>query len=120
MTREEMCREFCELNGMHWHEDIQDIENGKLIGYPVWVCNCGYRSTFPPPNHTFSDAKSILEVMDKRTDAKLFYANLIYSGNVEGIDDDGLIPREYILNPDKLLSVALDWCREHPIKQERN
>ena len=116
MTREEMCKEFAELNGMHWHEDIQDIENGKLIGYPVWVCNCGYRSTFPPPNHTFPDAKSILEVMDKRADAKLFYCSLIYASGYDENDDDGYIDRDYVLDSDKLLSAALEWCREHPIK----
>lgn len=108
MTREEICKEFCELNGMHWHEDIQDIENGKLIGYPVWVCNCGYRSTFPPPNHTFPDAKSILEVMMKREDWKLFITIIVC--------DLYTFIHKFVLSSDKLLAAALEWCREHPIK----
>jgi hypothetical protein len=64
----------------------------------------------------YSDAKSILEVIDKRPDGKLFYAKLMYSGdNVEAIDDDGYIDRDYILNPDKLLDEAIKWCEREVI-----
>ena len=119
MTHEEMCKEFCELNGIVYIPNYYTTENVNH-GY----MNTGYRNhPFSPTvaiyheePHNFKDAKSILEIIDKRQDNKLFYANLIYSGNVEEIDDDGLIPREYVMDSGKLLSTALEWCREHPIK----
>jgi hypothetical protein len=94
--REQICKEFTEFNGGHWHE----------IAFP----ECGIN------NPTYPDAKSILEVMDTRDDGEIFYANLIYSGNIEANDDDGYIPRFYILDSDKLLIAAWNWCRENPLE----
>lgn len=91
---------FCKLNG------IKPIMGAYTAG--------AYQYDYPD-----FDAKSILEVMDKRPDGKLFYAHLMYSGdNVEAIDDDGYIDRDYIKNPDKLLEVAVEWCEEHNVIDE--
>lgn len=85
MNREQLCREFCKLNGIRcyaWEDE-----------YP-----------------TFPDAKSILEVMMKRDDFSAFMMDKI---NCCWADD--AIPILWILDSDKLLQKAVEWCREHPI-----
>lgn len=93
MNREQMCKEFAELNGGDWQEE----GSGKYMDNP-----------------TYQHPEEVLEVMDKREDAKLFYAKLMYAGdNVEAIDDDGYIDRDYITEKDKLLITAYKWSMEH-------
>jgi hypothetical protein len=59
-----------------------------------------------------------MEVMNKRPDGKLFYAQLMYGNhkNVESIDDTGYIDRDYILNPEKFLDEAIKFCEKNKKK----
>lgn len=112
---------FAKLNGIEWHWWKKDENN-------YYYCTCspkkrynisdprlGYNSN-PVHNHpTFTDAKSILEVMMKREDWRMFCRTI---GTVwhseEDYEDDICI--YYILNPDKLLKEAVKWCDEHRLK----
>jgi hypothetical protein len=92
---------FARLNGIEWQE-----------GYTIWPSEDKANSQgFYPRTHvkgnnpTFTDAKSILEVMMKREDWNKFYKDkLVWSYAAIQID--------YILNPDKLLEEAIKWCEE--------
>lgn len=102
MTKAEI---FCMLNGIHLHENIIVPGSGGSVRYACSICgSLDY-------NPTFSDIRSICEVMDKRPDGKLFYAKLMYMGNnVEAIDDDGYIDRRHIHHPEELLDDAIKFC----------
>lgn len=126
MTHDQLAKEFAELNGIHWHEEASrdEYELDGVRGLYIIICACGKRLSLPEfkdhikdNRNMFSTAESVAEVMDKRPDGKLFYAKLMYSGNnVEAIDDDGYIDRDYITVKDKLLTVAVEFCREHPLE----
>lgn len=101
MNREQLYREFAELNGIHlhdtyWYDGPRDFKEFK--------CRiCGKTTDkYNLDDPTFPDAKSILEVMMKRDDWFVFASCLC----AERI----LL---YIFRPDKLLTDALEWCREH-------
>lgn len=101
--KKDLNKEFAELNNIHWHD----------VDCKILRCKCGVKGQSANPKYT--DVKSIMEVMDKRKDGKLFYAVLMYGDNpnVEAIDDDGYIDRDYILNPSKFLIQAIEFCRKH-------
>ena len=107
MTHDQLAKEFHILNGKHWHTD----DNGYSDEF--------IRENGLNRNPTYSTAESVLKVMDKRKDSKYFYAVLMYGDhpNVEEIDDDGYIDRDYITEPDKLLTAVVEWCREHPLEK---
>jgi len=59
-----------------------------------------------------ADPARLLREMERHPDGPLFFAKLIYRGNnVEAIDDDGLIPRKYIIKPGLLLKEVAKWFR---------
>lgn len=102
MTKAE---QFCKLNGIEWYEDKTTKEK----------CKCGEVTFLSNPadrNPTFTDAKSILEVMMKmikRKDCIDFIEKRVGTRI-------GLIPYihlHFILNPDKLLDEAIKFCEEH-------
>jgi len=99
--------EFAKLNNL-WHEVIESHDFG-YEGYTK--CSCG-RKDCHKFNPIFSDAKSILEVMMKRKDWNLF-STCIGSAWYDGCGYTNKIEIGYILNPDKLLTAAIEWCREH-------
>ena len=118
--REQLCREFCLLNGIEWHDVT--IEDNKLS-----KCSCGMtgimaRTECWKNNPIFPDAKSILEVMMGREDWNSFSmtigSNEYYAKNpclMEKVHVLGclLVDLKYIMDSDKLLQAAVEWCREN-------
>jgi len=109
--REQLCKEFTELTGGHWHEIGK---KGK--------CSCGY-SFFPDEiyyhlennNSTYENPADVLRVIEKFDWSELFMAKLVYGfeqPNIEGKDWDGCIPVGYILEPDALLKAAVEFLKE--------
>jgi len=92
---------FAKLNGIQWHEpNKRMIDECIACGLSCKVCR--------DQNPTFTDAKSILEIMMKRKDFYLFLRRLsdIHFGYTNNINID------YIINPDKLLDASIEWCEE--------
>lgn len=105
-------RFVCEKLGLCWH-DFQYEDGGYTEGF--WFCKCGIKTSDPmnypnPDFRTDSGAVELLRLMENHKDGKLLFAKLLYRGsNVEGIDDDGLIQREYITTPGALLDAVAEW-----------
>ena len=111
---------FAKLNGIHWHDWIQEGE----IDSPIFHCSCSpqkpYRVSDPRcrciPVHghpTFTDAKSILEVMKLRKDYRGFVRVIGDDFGKQGRISEFFIEDYYILNPDKLLDEAIKFCKEN-------
>ena len=114
---------FAKLNGIHWHDWIQEGE----IDSPIFHCSCSpqkpYRVSDPRcrciPVHghpTFTDAKSILEVMMKHKKWNMF-CRIIGTVEFEEVNNEWAneICLYYILNPDKLLDEAIKFCKENKV-----
>lgn len=102
MNREQLCREFCDLNGIKWHHVT--VEDNKLSRCSCGLTGCIARIECPKNNPDFPDAKSVLEVMMKREDWRRFQGSLCLFPEV--------VPVEFIMDSDKLLQKAVEWCRE--------
>ncbi len=106
---------FAKLNGIEWHEyEWVYIDESLRRGH--YLCEgCGHETMdFQKENPTFTDAKSIIEVMMKREDWDLFstrIGNAWYAGN--GYTNK--IDIYYVQNADKLLDEAIKWCEENPL-----
>jgi hypothetical protein len=118
----EQAKKFCALNGIEWHE----ITNLNVPIFDYLICTCGEKLfTFevtPHCNHfnpTFTDAKSIIEVMEKRDDFMDFvnsYAVGLAYCDRQGKYLGGSIYIEFILNPDELLGKAIMFCQENNVE----
>jgi hypothetical protein len=112
--RENLCKEFCELTGGHWHE------LKHLSGYE-YVCNCGAAfNVFDPrcvemtisqhnsKNPTYTNPTDVLGVMMDRLDWRLFQPK------IGVVYDDGqfMIAFGYVMEPDALLKAAVDFLKE--------
>jgi len=101
MTKQE---KFAKLNGIEWQES-----------YTIWPSEDKANSQgFYPRTHvkgnnpSFTDAKSILEVMGRRDDWYKFVDQLAFNSN----DFLYKFIEFYIFNPDRLLEIAIKWCEE--------
>ena len=115
-----LAERFAKMNGIEWH-DLTHLQ-----GYE-YTCECGVAyNVFDPRcidltiaqhnknNPTFSDAKSILEVMQKRDDFGDFLIQKV--GKLHLAESDKLyayVEIYYVYNPDKLLTEAIKWCEQH-------
>ena len=107
--------EFAKLNNIHWH----DFGETKCGEHSIQFLHCRKCNGYLP-NPTFSHPEEILEVMMKREDYELFMAKLSYcftAPNVDAMDWDGVIDVDYVLHSDKLLVAAIEWCKQHPLKE---
>jgi hypothetical protein len=116
MTPDEKNRELCQMLGIHWHE----WDNNPM--HSIFTM-CKICRKYPHEFHTgyttnpnFLDdagAVRLLREVEKQEWGKLFFATLMYSGtNVEAIDDDGYIAREYITTPGLLADKVIEWGRK--------
>jgi hypothetical protein len=110
MTKTEKNKLACSWLGIEWHEP-KGI-GGRLYGYAeYYVCICGINNCqLPNPDFT-QNAKDLIEAVKGKEYENSFFAWLMYGDNsaVEAIDDDGLIDRDYILNPEALLDKFLEF-----------
>ena len=105
-----LAERFARSNGIHWHRgSIYQAEDGsRRFG----CAECG--SVLPNP--TFSHPEEVLEVMMGRSDWFDFlpeigsYVDDKYMGKV-----NQEIYVEYIIEKDKLLYVAVEWCDRHKL-----
>jgi hypothetical protein len=97
-------KKLCQHLGICWHEY-------PLTGRCACI-KCGYSGSDVNPDFT-RDPLALLRLMEKREDGNLFFANLMYGvDNVEEIDDDGLIDREYLVNQTgKFANAVLEWFK---------
>jgi hypothetical protein len=122
MSHEEKCREFAELNGIHWHkwEENKNTEF-DLFQYYCAGCDDYTNDTEFRENPSFSHAAELLEVMQKRKDwyisdwreAKGFIFKIgepiLVDGNVKVF----VVELPFVMNNKLLLDACLEWSREH-------
>jgi hypothetical protein len=111
-TNTDKARYVAERLGLCWHEELDND------GY----CLCGrYHSQMigVHMNPTFLDPAGRIQLLELMEKYPLFFAQLIYGTgkNVEAIDDDGYIPREYLKEESLLLDAAYRFLRE---KEKKN
>ena len=98
--REQLCKEFTELTGGHWHEWTE---------YQGNKCKCGlfrYRGT---DNPTYENPADVLRVMKGAGKLDDFLYWLRYFGQ-EAYDTSWI--ETYIIEPDALLKAAVGFLKE--------
>jgi hypothetical protein len=98
--REQLCREFTELTGVHWHEWTE---------YQGNKCKCGlfrYRGT---DNPTYDNPADVLRVMALRNDYDAFTRGFLQREQWLLIEE---FIEKYILEPDSLLKAAVGFLKE--------
>ena len=103
---------FAKLNGIHWHEwRIAGTYDGDIFYY----CKCGQQSGHEL-EITFSDAKSILEVMQKRDDfGDFLHTKVGHITTPTRNEQYAYVEIYYVYNPDKLLDEAIKFCKENKV-----
>ena len=129
--REQLCREFTELTGGHWHDPTWVNPNGiKFSG--LYQCSCGIKSHFSDSsalvNPTYENPADVLRVMMARDDWYILdWAKP--SGFVWNIGEPILcdqyavgynINSKYIIEPDALLKAAVEWLKAKAARRENN
>jgi len=111
MSHEEKCREFAELNNIHWHSYFW-VWTDMALNRGYFQCSCGHTTNdFEKENPTFLHAAELLEVMQRREDRFGFVDKYLYKNSISIY-----VPIDYILNPSKLLDACLEWSREHRLE----
>lgn len=89
--------------------DQKNMYVAEKLGFCWYDWKCESSST--KPDFFDRDRIKLIELMEARPDGQLFFATLVYGrdDNVEAVDDDGLIPREYVTQPGKLLDAVYEW-----------
>lgn len=112
----QLCKEFTELTGGHWHEwRIHYTPNGSKF-----YCRCHsdiYLEAMElPDNPTYDNAAGVLMVMMKRDDWKEFLLE------IGGVDRDWMFDNTgdqitilYIIEPDALLKAAVEFLKEEKL-----
>ena len=105
--REQLCKEFTELTGGHWHEwRIHYTPNGSKF-----YCRCHsdiYLEAMElPDNPTYDNPADVLRVMMEREDGIEFVEI------VGGYDhcDWPYVKLAFIIEPDALLRKAVEWLK---------
>jgi hypothetical protein len=99
--REQLCREFTELTGGHWHEQVNpEYCDGKLGG------RCKIIRDYNP---TYTNPADVLRVMVDRDDYDMFLREGLQRRYWLQIDE---FIEEYILKPDALLKAAVAFLKE--------
>jgi hypothetical protein len=103
--RENLCREFTELTGGHWHEDVKpEYCDGKLGG------RC---KIIRDSNPDYTNPADVLRVMMVRDDYDMFLRDGLQRRYWLQIDE---FIEEYILKPDAMLKAAVSFLKEHLTK----
>ena len=101
--REQLCKEFTELTGGHWHECRWDNT------VKVYKClECELTSGTPIQNPTYTNPADALKVMMEREDGIEFVEI------VGGYDhcDWPYVKLAFIIEPDSLLKAAVEFLKE--------
>ena len=97
LTPEQLCREFTELTGGHWHESVA---SGKDI---TCMCDdCGKVRGNP----TYENPADVLRVIEKLNNLAGFINYLNHGFSYSYIDYG------YIIEPDALLKAAVEFLKE--------
>ena len=102
--REKLCKEFTDLTGGHWHGCRWDNT------VKVYKClECELTSGTPIQNNKYTNPADVLRVMMKRDDYDVFIR--------EGLQKEKWLEIEefieiYIIEPDALLKVAVEFLKE--------
>lgn len=100
--REQLCKEFTELTGGHWHELVQ-VHPSE---YNILTClKCGENGCINP---TYENPADVLRVMMKRDDCDDFLRELQKNHWLE-IEE---FIEKYILEPDALMKQAAEFLKE--------
>jgi hypothetical protein len=117
MTNTDKARYVVERLGLCWHEPLLTTSGMELLEWDkdrfVYICRkCGHQSYTARP--TFLDPAGRIQLLELMEKYPLFFAQLIYGTgkNVEAIDDDGYIPREYLKEEGLLLDAAYRFLKE--------
>ena len=110
--REQLCREFTELTGGHWHEwRIHYTPNGSKF-----YCRCHsdiYLEAMElPDNPTYENPADVLKAMMKRDDYDDFLRELQKNHWLE-IEE---FIEKYIIEPGALLKAAVEWLKAEAAK----
>lgn len=98
--REQLCKEFTELTGGHWHECRWDNT------VKVYKClECELTSGTPIQNSTYENHADVLRVMMQ------YPAFIGWMGGDIEYDGTALIPVNCIIEPDALLKAAVEWMK---------
>jgi len=111
----ELSKEFCEQNGICWHEPVNMTEVWLPMNCKAsWICSkCGKRYT-EDDQPDFTDARNVLDVVMKRKDAHEFIGSIATSLTVSPQGCEYQIPVELVRDlTGKLLKLAVEWRREH-------
>jgi len=113
-NREQLCREFTELTGGHWHKVKWVNDSDALLG-AYYVCECGVKSNFSDSrvltNPTYENPADVLRVMKKQSEYYKFRDYYLLTKCICG-DFKVWVPEELILEPDALLKAAVEWMKE--------
>ena len=119
--REQLCKEFTELTGGHWHEIVPSNKYGNP------VCSCGREILLPDFIHLainncrYDNPADMLRVMMARKDFGDFMVIKIHNFHqdilklLHGSERVRLqenIPISYIIEPDALLKAAVAFLKE--------
>jgi len=106
MTNEEKNKKICGILGIHWHELDKKLQR----------CKCGVKGPSANPDfYTDAGAVRLLRELEKWERGKLFFAHQMYvteGYNIEAVDDDGYINREFITTPGLLADKLIEWKEE--------
>ena len=98
--RDKLCREFTELTGGHWHEP-----DGSNTG----TCTCSKWYLACPFNPRWENTADVLRVMMERNDFDDFLIIGLQKNHWLELEE---FIENYIIEPDALLKVAVEWLRE--------
>jgi uncharacterized short protein YbdD (DUF466 family) len=108
INREQLCKEFTELTGGHWHRVVpsnkygnSQCSCGKVLGIMDFLDHLELNSTYENP-------ADVLKVMMKRNDYDDFLASL---QKTHWLEVDEFI-EVYIVKPDTLLKAAIEFLKE--------
>lgn len=111
-NRKLLCKEFCELTNGHWHEWEMYLDRD---GNERFKCACG-ANLLRDQNPTYHNPTDVLRVMKLRGDWAMFLwvigGNTSKGSTPASYKKFDYIDIDYILNPDALLKMAVEFLKE--------
>jgi hypothetical protein len=109
--REQLCKEFTELTGGHWHEELYPEDH-----FHIMQCSCGataYRN-FVNWNQTYDNPVDVLKVMENMSCYTIFIEYLMKSiyHPYQPIQSVISFTQWYIIKPDAILKAAVKFLKE--------
>jgi len=108
--REQLCREFTELTGGHWHEELYSEDE-----FHIMQCSCGYHAYryFENWNPSYDNPA---DVLSKIIEIGLYDEFMVQYGGLSkfGRHLDSILV-DLIIEPDALLKAAVDFLKEEKL-----